>query len=229
MSLVAMTNVLTTKIWQRRFHADPMVRSAELLLHERIPRRLVVQEPQGARPDEAMPEAEVERPSVRELDTPDTLQPHIALLGHVPYTIMVSHCGAGYSRYESLAVTRWQSDGTRDSTGQFCYVKDLATGRVWSAAHQPVCAPADWYHALHGHRPGHLPSGRRRRSRPAPRSRWCRRTRPRCGGSPSPTTATRPARSSSPATARSCSRRRKRPGPSRLRQPLRGDRVARLV
>ncbi len=148
MSLVAMTNVLTNNIWQRRFHADPIVRSAELLLHERIPRRLVVQQPQSAHPDEAMPEADVERPSVRELDTPDTAQPHIALLGHVPYTIMVSHCGAGYSRYEDLAVTRWQSDGTRDFTGQFCYLKDLTSGRVWSAAHQPVCATADVYQAL---------------------------------------------------------------------------------
>ena len=37
------------RLWQRRFHADPLVRSAELLLHERIPRRLVLQEPQDAR------------------------------------------------------------------------------------------------------------------------------------------------------------------------------------
>ena len=148
MSLVAMTNVLTNHIWQRRFHVDPIVRAAELLLHERIPRRLVVQEPQGVRPDEAMPEADVERPSVRELDTPDTAQPHIALLGHLPYTIMVTHCGGGYSRFEDLAVTRWQSDGTRDFTGQFCYIKDLSEGRVWSAAHQPVTAPANLYQAL---------------------------------------------------------------------------------
>ena len=94
-----------------------MVRSAELLLHERIPRRLVLQEPQGARRDESMPEAEIERPAVRELDDPDSPNPHVALLGHLPYTIMVSHCGGGYSRYESLAVTRWQSDGTRDAPG----------------------------------------------------------------------------------------------------------------
>ena len=148
MGLVALTNALTSQVWQRRFHTDPLVRSAELLLHERIPRRVVPQEAQGARVDEALPEAELDRPSVRELDTPHTAQPHVALLGHLPYTIMVSHCGGGYSRYETLAVTRWHSDGTRDSTGQFCYVKDLSTGRVWSAAHQPVCAPADWYSAL---------------------------------------------------------------------------------
>ena len=49
MSLVALTNVLRRDVWQRRFHADPLVRAAELLLHERIPRRLVLQDGAGAR------------------------------------------------------------------------------------------------------------------------------------------------------------------------------------
>ncbi len=147
MGLVALTNALTAQLWQRRFHADPLVRSAELLLHERTPRRLVLQEPQTARADEALPDPELERPVVREVDAADTPQPRVALLGHLPYTIMVSHCGAGYSRYEDLAITRWRADGTRDATGQFCYLRDVTSGLVWSAAHQPVGAPADWYRA----------------------------------------------------------------------------------
>jgi cyclic beta-1,2-glucan synthetase len=148
MSLVALTNALGAEIWPRRFHADAMVRAAELLLHERAPRRLEFQEPQTSRADEALPDPELERPVVREVDTPDTPSPHVVLLGHLPYTIMVSHCGAGYSRYEELAVTRWRADATRDNTGQFCYLRDPTTQRIWSAGHQPVCAPADWYHAL---------------------------------------------------------------------------------
>ncbi len=148
MGLVALTNAMTAHVWQRRFHADPVVRSAELLLHERIPRRLVLQEPQEDRLDQARPEADLYRPTVRQFDVVDTPQPHVALLGHLPYTIMVSHGGSGYSRFEALAVTRWRSDGTSDATGQFCYLKDLATGRLWSAAHQPVCAAADRYRAL---------------------------------------------------------------------------------
>ncbi|MEJ7813281.1 MAG: glucoamylase family protein [Gemmatimonadaceae bacterium] len=148
MSLVALTNALTDQLWQRRFHADPMVKAAELLLYERIPRRLVLQDPQDAEADESLPDPDLERPAVREIATPDTPQPHVALLGHLPYTIMVSHAGGGYSRTDRIAVTRWRADGTRDHTGQFCYVRDVGIGRVWSAAHQPVCAPADSYHAL---------------------------------------------------------------------------------
>jgi cyclic beta-1,2-glucan synthetase len=125
-----------------------MVRSAELLLHERIPRRLVWQEPRPGNVADSLPLTEADRPAVREVETPNTPQPAIALLGHLPYTIMVSHCGSGYSRFEDLAVTRWRSDGTRDDTGQFCYVKDVGRGRTWSGAYQPVCAPPDWYRAL---------------------------------------------------------------------------------
>ena len=148
MSLVALTNALTGQVWPKRFHTDPLVRSAELLLHERIPRRLVLNEAQATQPDERVREPAPDVPAVREFDRADTPRPHIALLGRPPYTVMVSHCGGGYSRYGDLAVTRWRADGTADATGQFIYVRDVTAGRVWSAAHQPVCAPADWYRAL---------------------------------------------------------------------------------
>ena len=148
MGMLSLANLLEDDLWQRCFHSDPLVRSAELLLHERVPRAVVLNEPQRARPSEALPDPELERPAEREVGSPDTPAPRVALLGHVPYTIMVSQSGGGYSRYEDLAVTRWRADGTRDHIGQFCYLKDLATGRVWSATHQPVCAPADWFGAV---------------------------------------------------------------------------------
>lgn len=148
MSFVSLTNVLLGRVWQRRFHADPLVQSAQLLLHERVPRRLSLQEPQEARPDEALPAAEVERFAVRAIETLDTPQPQVALLGSLPYRVMISHCGSGYSRYEDRAVTRWRADGTRDNTGQFCYVRDLKADRTWSTSHHPTCARADVYQAL---------------------------------------------------------------------------------
>jgi cyclic beta-1,2-glucan synthetase len=150
MSLVALTNALKDDLWQHRFHRDPLIMAAELLLHERVPREVVHQVPYGGRADDELPAAEVERPVVRAFFTPDTPTPHVAFLGHHPYTVMLTNGGAGYSRYDTLAVNRWRADGTRDSTGQFCYIKDLASGRVWSSAHQPTCAPADAYRAALG-------------------------------------------------------------------------------
>jgi len=145
MSLVALTNALQRQVWQRRFHADPLVRSNDLVLQERIPRRLVVQ--RTGNEDEPVPmvPSETAKPAVRETNTAYTPQPAIALLGNVPYTTMISNAGGGYSRYGDIVVTRWRRDTTRDNYGEWIYIKDIPTGRVWSAAHQPVAVDADSY------------------------------------------------------------------------------------
>ncbi len=147
MSLVALTNLLHEDVWPRRFHQEAMVRAAELLLQERVPRRLVVQETPGKRLDDASMDTEDEPTVVRQITSPESPQPRVALLGDLPYTVMVTHAGGGFSRYESLAVTRWRADGTTDDTGQFCYVRDIATERTWSVGYQPTGVEADQYHA----------------------------------------------------------------------------------
>ena len=68
MSIVAFDNALNRNVWQRRFHTDPVVRSAELILQERIPRRLVLQDVQHQDDPMRVP-TETEKPAVRELDT----------------------------------------------------------------------------------------------------------------------------------------------------------------
>ena len=145
MSLVALTNALQRQVWQRRFHADPLVRSNDLVLQERIPRRLVVQRTGNEDEPVPMTPTETAKPAVREIDTPYTAQPRIALLGNVPYTTMITNAGGGFSSYGDIVVTRWRRDTTRDNQGEWIYVKDITSGRVWSAAHQPVAVDADSY------------------------------------------------------------------------------------
>ena len=150
MSLVALDNALHLHrgegIWQRRFMADPMVRAAELLLDERVPRLYVVQQPQSDVPRAEAPDRPArDGPVLREISTAHTGEPRVALLGGQTYCVLVTNAGAGYSRTNGMAVTRWRADATRDDTGQWVYVRDLASGRVWSAAHQPTGVPADDY------------------------------------------------------------------------------------
>ena len=147
MSFVALANALGDHLWQRRFHAEPLARAVELVLHERIPRRLIMQEAQAADTEGGRTPTETEKPAVRLIETPDTPQPRVGLLASLPYTVMISNGGAGYSRYEQLSITRWRADGTRDDYGQWCYVRDVTSGEVWSATHQPVGKPADVYRA----------------------------------------------------------------------------------
>ncbi len=148
MSMVALSNALARGVWRGRFHSDPRVKAAELLLQERLPRAQAFQETQRAEPEDALPEPELAQPMVRTFTDPDSTRPHVALLGRGPFTAMVTHGGGGYTRHGATAVTRWRTDGTSDSTGQFCYVRNVDQERVWSGAHQPICVPADRYVAL---------------------------------------------------------------------------------
>ncbi|MEO5509849.1 MAG: glucoamylase family protein, partial [Longimicrobiales bacterium] len=145
MGLVAIANSLQRQVWQRRFHADALVKSAELLLHERIPSRLGVQEDHvETAAEEETRRIEGGEPVVRQILGADTPQPRVALLGFQPYTMLVTNAGGGFSRFDNLAVTRWRADGTRDNYGQWCYVRDLTDGRAWSATHQPMCTQPDY-------------------------------------------------------------------------------------
>ena len=40
--------------------------------------------------------------------------------------------------YNGLDVTRWREDTTRDSSGSFIYLRDVASSKVWSSGYQPV-------------------------------------------------------------------------------------------
>src|SRR5262249_39977671 len=119
----------------------PMVRATELLLQERVPRAAPEVEPHG---DEAAPPVVREGllPVSRRLETPDTPHPRTHLLSNGQYSVMVTNAGGGYSTCRDLDVTRWREDRTADAWGQFVYVRDLRRNRLWSAAHQPVCALA---------------------------------------------------------------------------------------
>ncbi len=149
MSLVALANCLLGDIMVRRFHAEPMVRATELLLQERMPTMPV---PVDTPDEEAVP-----RPAgpggpdllCRQLTTPNTPGPRTHLLSGDQYLVMVTNSGSGFSRCGDLDVTRWREDYTRDHYGQFCYLRDLTSGILWSAGHQPVCRPAKQYEVVY--------------------------------------------------------------------------------
>jgi len=61
---------------------------------------------------------------------------------------MVTNAGGGYSRWNDLAITRWREDGLRDNWGTFCYIREVASGTVWSTAYQPTRKQPQHYEAI---------------------------------------------------------------------------------
>jgi cyclic beta-1,2-glucan synthetase len=147
MALVAVANRLLGDPFPRRFHAEPMVRATELLLQERVPVGAPTVEPPAD--EETAPAAGGGAShTTRRLTTARTAHPRAHLISNGNYSVAVTNSGAGRSTCHGLDVTRWREDATRDCWGQFFYVRDLGTGRVWSASFQPLAAEPGEYEVL---------------------------------------------------------------------------------
>jgi cyclic beta-1,2-glucan synthetase len=95
------------------------------------------------RPSESTRDLHV--PAPRYIRSPHTPTPETQLLSNGRYTVMLSAAGSGYSRCQELGVTRWREDPTRDNWGSYVYVRDLHSGRLWSAGYQPTAVQPDSY------------------------------------------------------------------------------------
>ncbi len=146
MSMVALGNMLTEDRMVARFHADPVVRSAELLLQERIPRRVTLAEPRVEEVEFVRSVRETPPPVTRAYPLADTPTPATHFLSNGTYSVMVTNGGGGYSRWMDKTVSRYREDVTRDCWGTFVYLKDLGTGAIWSSAYQPTLTEPDDYH-----------------------------------------------------------------------------------
>jgi cyclic beta-1,2-glucan synthetase len=146
MSLVSLANVIHEDLGARRFHSDPAVQATELLLQERVPVGVPAAHPRSeevltGRVAQAMPGMITRVYESADLDTPRT-----QLLSNGSYNVMLTTAGSGYSQCEDNAVTRWREDVTCDNWGAFIYLRDVRSGAVWSAGHQPVRRKPQSYH-----------------------------------------------------------------------------------
>jgi cyclic beta-1,2-glucan synthetase len=145
MIMAALANFLRDRSMQRRFQRQPLVRSTDLLLQERIPVAVLHFNPQDDAAVTVPTLPVILGPVSRQISTPHTVVPRAHLLSNGQYSVMVTNAGGGYSRCHDLAITRWRADITRDDWGQFVYVRDTATQKVWSAHYHPTQVEPDNY------------------------------------------------------------------------------------
>src|SRR5207253_293169 len=116
-----------------RFHAEPIVKAADLLLQERAPRDVAVARPRAEEVKTAAHVRDLVGPVVRRFTSPNDPVPRTHLLSNGHYAVMITAAGSGYSRWRDLAITRWREDVTRDAYGQYLFLRDENSGDVWSA------------------------------------------------------------------------------------------------
>jgi cyclic beta-1,2-glucan synthetase len=146
MSLVALANAVLNAPMVRRFHSDPRVQATEPLLQERVPRFVPVTSPRPA--ESTRVEALTLDVSPRRYRSPHTLYPSAHFLSNGQYTTVVTNAGGGASSWRGLAVTRRRDDPAGDPGSQSIYLRDVRSGRLWSAAYQPVCREPERYRVV---------------------------------------------------------------------------------
>jgi len=148
MSLLALDNLLTDFPMQRRFMACPLLKAADLLLQERVPKTAASVFADDSIPEASRIPADEGDCVMRVFTNPSPQAPDVHLLSNGRYHVAISSAGGGYSRWHDLAVTRWREDATRDCWGTFIYLRDPTSGESWSTAYQPTLQKTDAYEAI---------------------------------------------------------------------------------
>ena len=148
MSLLALLYLLLDRPMQRRFEADPVLRAADLLLQERVPKAVAPIFPHVAEASTTRSTSAEEEGAMRVFTDPGGPVPEVHLLSNGRYHVVITSAGGGYSRWRDIAVTRWREDATRDCYGTFCYLRDLDSGDLWSTAWQPTLKSPKRYQAI---------------------------------------------------------------------------------
>lgn len=146
MSFLALSYLLHNRPMQKRFESEVHLKSTLLLLQERIPRVTTFYSPSVHAGDASIVSGS--DPSIRVVNTPNTVIPEIQLLSNGNYHVMVTNAGGGYSRWKNIAVTRWREDITCDNWGSFCYIRDIESYSFWSSAFQPTLQQSENYEAV---------------------------------------------------------------------------------
>jgi cyclic beta-1,2-glucan synthetase len=147
MTIVAILNAVKEGDVRERFHNEPIVRAAELLLQERAPRSNPVVY-KSAEVSVTKPLHELNYVDTARIYTSlDVVSPVTHILSNGQYNVMMTSGGGGQSTCNGLAITRWREDTVKDDWGSFVYLKDLRMGSVWSTGHMPTATTADAYEA----------------------------------------------------------------------------------
>ncbi|OAS14847.1 GH36-type glycosyl hydrolase domain-containing protein [Paenibacillus oryzisoli] len=137
MSLLTLANVLLPSKMYDYFHHDKRVQAANLLLQERLPARDSLMKRELSRQSRIEKPTQAHIAPLREYDSVDTTVPEVNIHSNGALTTMVSHSGSGFIRFEGMDVTRWREDPVLDHWGNYMYIRDVTSDKVWSPTFQP--------------------------------------------------------------------------------------------
>lgn len=132
MSFMALNNIINGYVMQERFHREPVIKAAEILMQEKIPSKVIFAKDykEKIEPFDEVINEDVEYTKILSLN--NNILPEVHMLSNGEYSVMVTDNGSGFSKCRNLAVTRWREDSILNNSGMFFYIQDIDSGYVWS-------------------------------------------------------------------------------------------------
>ncbi|WP_433849042.1 GH36-type glycosyl hydrolase domain-containing protein [Brucella pseudogrignonensis] len=140
MSIIAVNNVIFEGRMRERFHSDPVIEAAELLLQEKAPREIPMIYAKTENPMRVDSGGFDDAP-MRIIDEPFKAPRTTHMMSNGQYALMVTANGSGYSRWHNWDITRFHADASEDLQGSFLFLRDMESGYWWSATGEPVRNP----------------------------------------------------------------------------------------
>lgn len=146
--LAAITNILNGFSVRNRFSRFELILAHLTLLQEKVtsiasftippnPPETDISEEQPFLPESTAPLDNITKPVQH--------TPQFNLLSNGRYKTFLTDRGTGFSMYQSLQLTRWQNDPVLDSLGNYIYLKDISTQKIWSATMTPNAVAPEKY------------------------------------------------------------------------------------
>lgn len=144
MNLVAINNFLNSGTMQKRFHSEAFIHATEVLLEEKRCSYFVSLSRKGYNIQFKGIE-NTEEPHINRYVNKITPEIPVAhFLSIDDYSIMITSDGDGFSNYKGMMLYRWRAD-LYASTGNYIYIKDIKSGKVWSNTYNPTKTDPDEY------------------------------------------------------------------------------------
>ena len=138
MILCALGNYLNTSTLVNHFHADPLVRSTESLLHERVPQTIAAKDIQSEPVKLPKPVHRLPHPLQSWKPTDKASVPQLNVLSNGRLATRITDHGGGDLCWSGLSLTRWRPDTTRDHWGYWIYLRDEENHLTWPITVDPT-------------------------------------------------------------------------------------------
>ena len=147
MSFISIINFFKNDIMKERFHSIPSIKSAELLLKEKVPLYGTTNNDAVSRNVPLVSSRKNIRIKPYERDVSEIRRPlpETLVLSNNNYYVLLTNSGMGYSKRGDDHLTRWYNDGVTHEGGLYVYIRNLNNNTAWTNTFMPQGERPDKY------------------------------------------------------------------------------------